>query len=363
MPPGIYRTASGYRVVACISRTQRRERRFPPGTALRAMTRWQEDTRAALRKERQTRPGSLLADLETYMAARAAMPTRKARRHDLAAWFDALGADRSRHSVTPAEIQAQLERWRLGGWAPGTCNRARTALQSFYTVLNGKSGANPVRDVPKYREPRRPPKPLDYPTFERILAAMPDYGATVRGATRREVSQTKARLRVIAYTGLPHAQVKALQPAHIDWLQARVYILGRKKGDGTDDRWLPLSQAGLAALRAFAAASAWGPFSSSAMHASFLRGATKAGRPDLTPYDLRHLFGTTLLRATLNRAATRDLMLHTSDATTRRYVAAAIGDELRAALAAFDRDVVAPRCGSAEDVAGREPATPSETVS
>lgn len=349
--PGIYDRGAYLRVVACIGRGThlRKERRFPAGTSLREMKRWQQDTCAALRIDHPERePGSLLEDLESrYLPAIAAMPTLRIRERHLRMWATALGARRARSTVKPPEIRAVLERWQLAGWSVATCNRARTALMHFYSVLGGKSGANPVRDVAKGREKRRPPKPIDYPTFERILAAMPDTGQRIAGETPKDVSQTKARLRVIAYTGLPHAQIMALVPGQIRWEDRAVYVVGRNKGEGTDDRWLPLSRAGVDALRAFAAANAWGPFSTSAMRISFQRAARAIGRPDLTPYDLRHLFGTTVLACSHSRSATRDLMLHTTDATTARYTAGAISIELRAALDAFDREVVAARCGVA----------------
>ncbi len=364
LPPGVHRQADGsFRVVASIGRTRRREKRFPKGTTPRAMTTWQGEARTDLRRQPAAAKGSTAADIrDRYLPAVAAMPTLAERERHLELWATQLGPTRARDTVTPPDIRAVLERWRLGGWSPSTCNRRRTALMHFYTVLNGKSGANPVRDVPKYREPRHPPRVIDYATFEAILGAMRDIGGTIpdpddpKKRTRRAISQTKARLRVIAYTGLPHAQVKALRPEHIDWLGARVYIRGRTKGEGTDDRWLPLSKAGLVALRGLVAAEAFGDFSHHSMHKSFRLAATSVGRPDLRPYDLRHLFGTQVLRSSGNRAATRDLLLHATDHTTRRYVAGAISDELRAAIDAFDRDVVADGGGGDGERADEKPA-------
>jgi integrase len=347
--PGIHVLPNGgYRVVASISRTVRQEKRFPKGTAVRTMTRWQADTRVELRKRpTPAEAGSILADIENdYMPAVATMPTRATRRRHLGLWAVALGPHRRRDTVSAHELRAILERWRAGGWEPATCNRARTALMHFYTVLNGKSGANPVRDVPKYRERVKPPKPNDYATLERILDAMPDTGQRLKGETPKEVSQTKARLRVIAYTGIPHAGVMRLTPEHVQWAERVIYLKGRDKGDGTHDALLPLTAAGIAALAAFAAADAWGPFSQSAMRTSFRRAAKACGRPDLTPYDLRHLYGTQMLRSSKNRSAVRDLMQHTTDTTTNRYVRGAIRAELLDAVAAYDRDVVVPGCGT-----------------
>jgi integrase len=348
MSAGIYRTPTGWRAIACIGRGtgNRIEKRFPADTAQRTITRWQEQARRELRDRPAAARGSLAADVEAYVAARTTMPTAKSREQHLRLWIAKLGPNRARHTVTSMEIATILETWREGGLQPGTVNRRRTALQSFYTVLNGKGGANPVKNVPKHREGTRPPKRLDYAIVRKILDAMPDSGQRHAGDSPSSTSQTKARLRVLAYTGLPHAQIMELKPEHLNEPERLLYVKGRKKGHGTADVWLPLSGAGLEAVKAMFGCGAVGRFSQSAMRISFQRAARKVGRPDLTPYDLRHLFGSTVLRLTKNRAATRDLMLHESDRTTARYTAAEIPGELRAALALFDADVVAPGCGT-----------------
>lgn len=348
MPPGIYQTAKGWRVVACIGRGKgkRTETTFPKGTALRAMRTWQEDARRDLRATPRAAPGSLQADLEVYLPIKeATMPPAgfRERTRLMGLWLGELGPRRPRAAVEPVEIRAALAKWELGGWSKGSCNRARTALMDFYNVLGGKSAHNPVRDVKRHREFRKPAPIIDYDTFHRILALMPEQGQGLKGQTRREVSQTKARLCVIAYTGLPHAQIKRLLPEHVDWAARLVYIVGRRKGEGMEDRWLPLSKAGLEALIDFADVDAWGAFSHGSMNNSFQRAAKKIGRTDLTPYDLRHLYGTTMLDVTRNRAAVSLLMLHSSEAMTSRYTRGAEHELMRAALDAFDRDVVGPR--------------------
>jgi integrase len=351
---GIYPTASGaFRVVACIGRGtgMRREKRFPAGTKPRTMTRWQEDTCAELRKQPTARRGSLADDAATYLPIKqATMPPSgfKERARLMGLWLAALGPKRSRADVEPVEIRAALARWEVAGWSKGSSNRARTALMDFYNVLGGKSGSNPVRDVKRHREFRKPAPAIDYATFHRILALMPDRGQGIKGETRREVSQTKARLMVIAYTGLPHAQIARLEPEHIDWAARLVYVPGRRKGGGQEDRRVPVSLAGLLTLIDFADADAWGSFSRQSMLTSFRRAAAKLGRDDLTPYDLRHLYGTTMLNVTGNRAAVSLLMLHSSEDMTKRYTRGAELGLMRSALDAFDRHVVGPRCGEAD---------------
>jgi integrase len=370
MPAGIYPTTTGYRVIASIGRGsgKRLEKAFPRRdaegrlTTMREMTRWQEQARTDLRTRPTAAPGSLEADLAIYLPIKqATMPPSgfKERTRLMGLWLAALGPRRPRAAVEPVEIRAALARWELGGWSKGSCNRARTALMDFYHVLGGKSASNPVRDVKRFREFRQPAPKIDYALFHMILALMPDRGQGLRGETRREVSQTKARLCVIAYTGLPHAQIMRLRPEHIDWAARLVYIVGRQKGEGQEDRWLPISRAGLFALIDFADVEAWGAFSQSSMRISFQRAAAKVGRPELTPYDLRHLYGTTLLEVTRNRAAVSLLLLHSSEDMTKRYTRGAETDLMRSALDAFDRDVVGPRVG-ATATAGTETTVSSE---
>jgi integrase len=346
---GIYPVAGGgFRAVACIGRgkAKRVEKRFPKGTALRTIIRWQEDTRRELREQPAVQPGSLAADVAVYLPIKqATMPPNgyKDRTRLMGMWLASLGPHRHRSEIQPVEIRAALAKWEIAGWAKGSSNRARTALMDFYNVMGGKSAHNPVRDVKRHPEFRRPAPAIDYATLHMILALMPDRGQGIPGETRRHVSQTKARLSVIAYTGLPHAQIMRLQPEHIDWAARVIYIPGRRKGEGQADSLLPISRSGLFALIDFADVDAWGPFSQSSMRISFQRAAAKVGRGDLTPYDLRHLYGTTMLDVTRNRAAVSLLMLHSSEEMTKRYTRGAELELMRSALDAFDRDVVGPR--------------------
>jgi integrase len=379
MPPGIYRTATGWRVIACIGRGKgkRAEKAFPAidpdtgrPTALRTMTRWQADTCTELRRAPRAAPGSLQADLEVYLPIKeATMPKGgyRERTRLMGLWLAQLGPRRNRADIQPVEIRAALAQWEVNGcpggkgpWDKGSSNRARTALMDFYNVLGGKSGYNPVRDVKRHREFRKPAPKIDYPTLDAILDAMPDYGQGIKGQTRREVSQTKARLCVIAYTGWPHAQIMRLKPEHIDWAGRQVYIEGRRKGEGTEDRWLPVSDAGMLALRLFADAKAFGSFSPSAMRMSFKRAMAKLGVTNLTPYKLRHLFGTAVLRSSGNRAAASWLMVHASEDTIKWYTQAAEHELMRSALDAYDRDVVGPRCGPRPKAAGEVAVSDSE---
>src|SRR6185295_12121548 len=51
--------------------------------------------------------------------------------------------------------------------SPSAVNKRRTALQHLFTVLDGKSAPNPVKNVPKFREP----DPRTRPSLRRRFAA------------------------------------------------------------------------------------------------------------------------------------------------------------------------------------------------
>jgi site-specific recombinase XerC len=353
LPPGIYPTRTGFRVVACIGRGKgkRREKAFPAGTSERKMVRWQEEAERDLRSLPEAKTGSLAADLPVYLAARATMKTKATRERHLRLWIAALGGARHRDTVTPLEVRTQLETWLAAGhWANQTVVHLRTALGHFYTLLNGKAGYNPVRGVPEPKTKRKPRKPLSYPLFEAILRHLPTtYAGVGRKPNAVMHGQMVARLRVLAYVGLPHTQIKALRPTDLFPAERLVRVQGRDKGAGTDDVYMPLGARGLAALQEFFACGAQGDFRNETMRDLFMAGAAALGRTDLTPYDLRSLFAITVLRSSKNRSALKDLMQHEDEATSAIYAEEAIRDELRAALTAFDAVVVDFRCGTLQE--------------
>ena len=141
--PGIYRMDNGsYRVIARVGdrRTGPRpkEKRFPAGTALRRMKRWQEDQRAELRRQ-DLRParGTLAEDVEHYLPlVKPRLVSFKDRQHDLRQWLARFG-HRRRHTLEPNELQTQLNEWRLSGLSAQTCNLRRTALSHLFNTLAG----------------------------------------------------------------------------------------------------------------------------------------------------------------------------------------------------------------------------------
>jgi integrase len=198
----------------------------------------------------------------------------------------------------------------------------------LWTVLDGKHRPNPVRSVPKFRPPAAPPRAISYATIRTILDAL-------------RPSATKARLLVLAHTGLPHAQIMQLTPADVDLAARTVTVHGRRKGAGTGSSIRPLSREAVAAFALFAQMNAWGPFSTSSLRTRFRAACVAAKVPPLTPYVLRHSYGTQLLRLTGDLHATQALMGHSDPRQTQRYASGASDARLTAAIQAMD-DAAAP---------------------
>jgi integrase len=261
-------------------------------------------------------------DVATYLDSVTDMPTYSDREFHML-WWAAIFKGRKRNTITPLEIKTALAKLRETH-SPSSCNKRRTALMSFYTAMNGRSGYNPVRDVPKYQEDEEPRDQRMWTAY-RILALM-------------RPSQTRARLRVILWTGWPHAQLKRLKPAHLDLAHARAFVTPRRKGKGRKGVWLPLLPGAVIALRDFVKWDCFTPFdekrqclvpfSNSAMHSSFARAVAKFnahrarfGHPpiDAHPYDLRHSFGTMFAERTEDERALQEAMMHSRAEQSRRY--------------------------------------------
>lgn len=328
-PRGITQTPAGWRI------TVRRggvlyQRRFPPATPI-------EDVAAELAKAkarhfagRVPASGTFAADIARYLtdyfAGHAGHDERE--RH-LQLWRDALGADRARATVTRDEISRILTAWRAGGLAAETCNKRRTALLALYHALDGKGGSNPVREIAKFRAPDPLPRGLPYKKIETALRHLP-------------ICKTRARLAVMAYTGIRHGQLMKLTADSWDRRTHVLTVPGTGKGRGTKPYALPLSSAAESALKLLDRLDGWGTFSWAPMARMWKVAAKKAKLPaSSVPYDLRHSFGTLIFQMTGDLKTTKELLGHSSLRTTERYMLAAVPLRSRMAVdKAFGRMTV-----------------------
>lgn len=311
---------------------------FPGDTAVSVLKTWRHDRRTAIRAQQlgadQDLPpsGSLAADVADYLQLVSEMPTLDQRTYDLQCWIEALGADRPRRGVKARELTWILNRWKAEGLTAATCNRRRTALMHLWHRLDGKSAKNPLRDVPRFREPDAQPRGRPYRLLERVFKAM-------------QPSASRARLKAIAYLAIAHSELKRVdRTQHWNRKAGTLIITGRQKGDGTPTRVIKLTAQGTAALREMTRQDAWGPFSNSTLgrrwHAAIARVRLEDEAPDfpaIRPYDLRHSLGTELYRLTKDLKAVKEYLGHKSLKTSERYMHAAVAEGVARAAAAFNR--------------------------
>lgn len=324
LPKGLTKSAAGWRI-SLGKHGGAYSKRFKPSTSRDVVEQELLKARRVWKANRPDDEETLEADVTRYLAdyftGRSAQWEAD---YYLKLWTKALGPDTPRDDVTTDAIARTLQRWRADGYAADTCNKRRTTLLSFYNRLNGKSGYNPVRDVPKFRPPDPLPRGLAYHLIEKALKTM-------------SACKTRARLRVIAYTGMRPGQVMKLTPEHWDHRQHVLTVPGTTKGRGTKPYNVPLSERATAALKEFDAIDAWGSFRVSPLGRMWKAAAAKAKIPDGTvPYDLRHSFGTAVYQATGDLHAARKLLGHSSIQMTERYTLAAVPAQQIAAVKAFD---------------------------
>lgn len=333
------------------------EQRFPLSMPERKVIKWRDDE---LKRRKDLKEagreaeaaGDFAADANRYLKAVQAMPEYDQREYDIHLWC-ARFKGRRRDSIQPLDIRTARDEWltvgprlvqrRVNGercWVPvpkplsasTVCKRLR-ALENLFTVLDGKRAYNPVREVPEPTEPDAEPRGLSYAVVDRILEQMAP-------------SQTRARLRVMAYTGLAQVEIAGIKPRDLDLAGGTVLVRRRRKGRGgkmAPPALHPLTAEGVAAFREFKRWGCWGDFSRSSMWAAFQRAARAAGYTGLRPYDFRHSYGTAVFRSTGDLAATQGMLRQRSGVTTLRYVAAAIAPRARLAAEAFARQVAADR--------------------
>lgn len=333
------------------------EQRFPLSTPERKVLQWRDDELRRRKDLKETGrveevAGDFTADARRYLAAVKAMPEYAQRERDIHLWA-ARFKGRRRDTIQPLDIRCARDEWLTVGpklvqrrvrgercWVPvqqplsasTVCKRLR-ALENMWTVLDGKKAWNPAREVPEPQEPDAAPRGLSYVIVDRILERMAP-------------SQTRARLRVMAYTGLAQVEIAGLKPADVHLKDGTVLVRRRRKGRGgkmAPPALHPLTAEGVAAFREFKAQGCWGAFSTSSMWQAFQRAAHAAGYTGLRPYDFRHSYGTAVFRSTGDLAATQGMLRQRSGVTTLRYVAAAVAPRARLAAQAFARQVAADR--------------------
>jgi integrase len=282
----------------------REEKAFDPGTPLKEIQRWREETRVKLRKEVPIiAKGSIEAETKVYLDRAQKRPASVgSKRSEMKAWIAQIGHLR-RHQVKPEHVDLAISEWLSDGVAKKTVqNRCRTLHHFYVTMANDKKTHTPLDNVdvptPEKRRPRDVSPAVIKRTEKRLRSGDP---------------KAHARFMVFATTGIRPSQLNRLERSHIDLRRRLVDISGGKGGE-------PIIQAVndemLVAWKAFIAADAFGDYDST----KFARQLRAAGWPSgIRPYNLKHSIGMHLAE---DGAAPGDIQAwfgHTDQKTTRIY--------------------------------------------
>jgi len=308
---GIYKTPYGYRVRIRIHK-RLHTKRFPPTHTLDALRRWRDDHTRAHRKKKTAR-GTLAKDAEAYLAAVKGMPTFADRKHALDQWTNRYG-DEPRWMLTPEVIRTQLAAWKASGLANNTVNHRRTALSHLFTVLDGKNEYNPVREIPPY--PLPPPIRRGLPM--RIV---------VKVLKKIQGPKTRARLEVLAWTGLRPSELMRLTPGLVDTKRGVALVPTAKGGPPREIAF----RLAVPAWKKLLKADALGKFSPQSARKQLHRACKAAKVPPFRVYDLRHSFLSALRQHGADLSDVQAQAGHSDIALTRRY-APTITAKLRKAV-------------------------------
>jgi integrase len=361
--PGIVRDGNALvaevRIGSSRGGTQTRKReRFALGTDLATIRAWQHGARYDLATAAPSAPGrgTLAADLNAFVDALPAGRYRIDTEDLLTHWATSPIGDRDRRTLTRLDLIAVISAWTSAGVAESTCNQRLSRLRKVFQALDGLDGNNPTDGIARLRAPKAEPRDIPARIVQLILDALPDRGRAARGDKRPKISQSKIRLRVMAWTGIPPATLQRVRPRDLDLPRARIYLRPRRKGKGTHGAWVTLLPIAVDAFRDFAAADLFGrTWSAASLGKTWRVGiarATKAAArvaaetgdqtwtaeldalpPRCHPYDLRHAFASAVYRETGDIGAVSELLQHSSLETTKRYTQGAVSARVAAAIA------------------------------
>lgn len=224
---GIYELDSGsFRAVARVGDRRTgpppKEKRFPVGTSLREMKRWQENERAELRRT-ALRPvlGSLAADIERYLRLDVVtnLASYRTRVTDTKAWLPRFGHLR-RDELTTDALQRQVNDWAAAGVAAWTIHHRRNALRQVFKTLDGETAVNPAARLKVPSKPRAVPHALDYFDIRSVFNQL-------------RPSATKGFLLIIAFTGFRPEEIRRTEEwmVRVDADEPHVIKNSAKGGD------------------------------------------------------------------------------------------------------------------------------------
>ncbi len=175
-------------------------------------------------------------------------------------------------------------------------------LRSFYgwALAEGLIDADPMEKVPSVRVPAGSPRPADH---EDVVALL---------NTAKPRTRTMALLML--YAGLRCCEVSAFRPDHLAQQSDGGWWVVVPHGKGGKAAAVPIPHDIAEEIKA---APAWDVSTQTVQKA--VRDALKAVGSSATPHQLRHYYGTSVLKSTQNLRYTQDMMRHSSPTSTARY--------------------------------------------
>ena len=313
---GVFRDAHGLRAFKRTKLRGLETKRFKVEDFDKAK-RWREEVaaRAVLKlpKDAQKKPDTptLADDAPRYLEAVQGMPTIADRTRHIGEWVKALGTE-PRSGITSVDVRRCLEVWRKAGVSDATLNLRRTALMHLYRVLDqDKPVPNPVVGIDRYPEPEHAMMVHPPAVIAKVLGKLPE-------------SRYKRILAVAAWTGWPYRQILNLTRPDLSRLRQRLArVTPRRKGGGTEGRWLPLTPEAAKALKALKLPDDLQKFHRRVAWTIWRKGCLAAKVEPCRPYDLRHSFGTHIATVSNDARAVSELMMHSTLEQSLRYTKAA----------------------------------------
>jgi integrase/recombinase XerD len=229
-------------------------------------------------------------------------------------------ADASPDELTDRQVVTYLARAKIG---QSTRAHYDSDLRAWFRWLidRGIRDDDPMIRLKRPHVPRRRPRPVETAHLEQLLAS-------------RMHARTRTMILLAAYQGFRVHEIAKLRGEDVDLVGHRLYVVGK----GGVDEWLPLNEAIAWESRLYPRRGWWfptyvgnrdcdvGPVLARSVSHCISLAMARAGVPG-TAHNIRHWYGTELVRTGTDLRTTQTLLRHASLQTTQIYVG--VGEDRR----------------------------------
>lgn len=159
---------------------------------------------------------------------------------------DSVGADRALDQITRRDHEALFDALKTAGLAPASRSTVYRALRSFWKFVVEHDDLPVVKDpMNGLQGPSLTVKVVEFPSDSDVRAVL----ATCRPRSRHayRAHRDEAIIRILASTGARLSEVAGLRLEDVDLPGQAIRVLGK----GRRERWLPLDEATLVALKRY----------------------------------------------------------------------------------------------------------------